>query len=206
MKIVNRDVELVDKLPYNYLLHIVEKAARNCYQSQSKSQDVEPFIKSLIKSGHLSPIEFAEIVFKVTCDRGTSHQLVRHRLMSVSQASTRYCNYSKEQFGNEISVIVPCGIDNSTYSIWRASCLAAEAAYFTLLDYKVKPEVARSVLPHSTATTLYVKMNMREVRHFLKLRLDKHAQADIRDIAHKLLDILHSEYPIFVEDIWGDAI
>ena len=205
MNILERSVELINPPKYETLLSNVEQAARNCYRSQDKITDnsAEPMIRALIKAGHEAMIEFADIEFMITCDRSLSHQLVRHRIgCSYAQESMRYCSYIKDNFYNSVSFIVPYDVTNELYETWRASCLAAEAAYFVLLDNGAKPETARSVLPHCTATHIVVKMNMRAIRHFLELRLDTHAQSDIRDIAYKMLELVHEKYPVFVEDIY----
>lgn len=111
------------------------------------------------------------------------------------------CSYDKDKFGNNVNFIVPCDITNDTYETWRASCLASESAYFVLLEQGAKPETARSVLPNCVATHIVCKMNMRELRHILELRLDTHAQSDIRDIAYKMLALVYDKYPVFVEDL-----
>ena len=204
MIVLERSVDLIHPPSYKTLLSNVEVAARNCYRSHDKMTDnsAEPMIRALIKSGHESVIEMADLEFMITCDRAISHQLVRHRVgCSYAQESMRYCSYVKDNFYNSVSFIVPYDMTNELYETWRASCLAAEAAYFVLLEKGAKPETARSVLPHCTATHIVVKMNMRAIRHFLELRLDTHAQSDIRDIAYKILSLVYENYPVFVEDI-----
>lgn len=200
----SRQVDLIYEPEYETLLSNVEMAARNCYRSHDKITDnsAEGLIRGLIKSGHDAMLEFAELEFMIVCDRATANQIVRHRIgCSYAQESLRYVNYSKEQYGNNVNFIVPYDITNELYETWRASCLAAEAAYFVLLEKGAKPETARSVLPHCTTTHIVVKMNMRAIRHFLELRLDTHAQSDIRDIAYKMLALVYENYPVFVEDI-----
>ena len=204
MNILNRSVELINPPDYKTLLSNVEQAARNCYRSQDKITDnsAEGIIRALIKSGHEGTIEFANLEFMITCDRAISHQIVRHRIgVSYCQESMRFVNYSKDKFGNNVNFIVPHDITNDTYETWRASCLASESAYFVLLEQGAKPETARSVLPQCTATHLVMQLNMRSLRHFLELRLDTHAQSDIRDIAYKMLMIVYEKYPVFVEDL-----
>lgn len=203
MNIVERKVELLTATPYEVALNIVERAGRTCYKSEDKIKDgsAAGFIKGLIKSGHEGIIEFFDVTFKIVCDRQTSHQIVRHRLANYAQTSQRYVNYSNDKWGNNIPFIVPYNMTNELYDAWRASCVTAESAYFVMLEKGAKPEVARSVLPNSTATEICMKMNMRELRHFLKLRCDSHAQDDIRDIAFKMLGLVYKEYPVFVEDI-----
>ena len=205
MIILERSVELINPPKYETLLSNVEQAARNCYRSHDKITDnsAEPMIRALIKSGHEGTIEFANLEFMIVCDRAISHQIVRHRIgTSYCQESMRYCSYNKDVFNNSVNFIVPHDMNNELYETWRASCLAAEAAYFVLLEKGAKPETARSVLPNCVATHIVCKMNMRELRHILEMRLDSHAQSDIRDIAYKMLELVHEKYPVFVEDIY----
>lgn len=204
MNILERSVELINPPKYETLLSNVEQAARNCYRSQDNITDnsAEPMIRALIKSGHFSVIEFAQLQFMIVADRSFLAQWSRHRLMSLAVESQRYCAYNKDKFNNSVNFIVPYDMTNELYETWRASCLAAEAAYFVLLEKEAKPETARSVLPNCVATHIVCKMNMRELRHILEMRLDSHAQSDIRDIAYKMLELVHEKYPVFVEDIY----
>lgn len=203
MIILERSVELINPPKYETLLSNVEMAARNCYRSHDKMTDnsAEGMIRGLIKSGHESVIEFAELEFMITCDRALMAQLTRHRLVNFAIESQRYCAYNKDKFNNNVNFIVPYDMNNELYETWRASCLASESAYFVLLEKGAKPETARSVLPNCVATHIVCKMNMRELRHILEMRLDTHAQSDIRDIAYKMLALVYENYPVFVEDI-----
>lgn len=205
MNILNRSVELINPPSYETLLSNVEIAARNCYRSHDKIKEgsAEGIIRTLIKNSHTAMLEFADLEFMITCDRACANQIVRHRIgHSYAQESTRYCSYNKDKFNNSVNFVIPYDMNNELYETWRASCLTAEAAYFVLLEKGAKPEIARSVLPHCLATHLVMKVNMRALRHFLKLRLDSHAQSDIRDIAYKMLELVHEKYPVFVEDIY----
>lgn len=209
MKIVKRGVYAdEDNIPQHKMLDVIERAARTCYKSEDliTEDSNKKLIKGLIKSGHHAPLEFGTLTFKIICDRATATQIVRHRLASFCAESTRYCNYSKDKFGNEIKVIIPEGLNNETYPIWRAHCLMSETMYFELLSLGAKPEVARSVLPHCLATELSVCMNIRELRHFIDLRCDSHAQKDIRSIATMLLNYLHVFYPVFFDDLYAKYI
>lgn len=104
MRIVNPSIELIDGFKYTSLLKKIERIGRVCYKSEDKITDdsAEQFIRGIIKRGHESVIEHASLSVKVICDRGVTHEIVRHRLASYSQESTRYCNYSKEEFGMEM--------------------------------------------------------------------------------------------------------
>lgn len=205
MEIVKPSAEIVNPVPYETMLDTVEHAIRNCYQSQDKIKEgsAEAIIKGCIARSHFSPLEFGDIVVKLVGDRGLMAQITRHRLASFCISSTRYCNFSKDKFGESIKVIVPQGLTNEAYETWRASMLASEAAYMIMTkDQNMKAEVARSVLPHSLATTIYMKANIREWRHIFELRASKYAQTDIRLLMTELLDRMYEIYPIFFEDLW----
>lgn len=204
MIIVNKSVELVNPPSYEEVLNTVEKASRNCYQSEDKMTDgsAEKIIKFLINNNHFSMIEFADLTFKLVMDRATAMQLTRHRLCTFAIESTRYCNYNKS---GEIKVVVPEGLNDNAYDTWRTSMLMAETAYMMMIqEDKMSAEVARSVLPQCLATTVFMHVNIRELRHILSLRLDKHAQKDIRVIMQDLLELVYGMYPVFFEDIYKE--
>lgn len=204
MKIVNQSIEVLTKTPYEDAVRLVEEAGRTCYKSESKGtvEGAEKFIRGIIKRGHESVIEHFTITVRVITDRGTTHQIVRHRLASYSQESTRYCNYSKDKFGNEITVIKPnFDEDSLNYKNWKSCCEDSEIAYLHLLGDGATPEQARAVLPTCLKTELVMTMNVREWRHFLKMRLDKAAQKEIRDLAQMILEQFKEKYPVFFEDM-----
>lgn len=134
---------------------------------------------------------------------GFSHEIVRHRLASYCQESTRYCNYSKDDFQSEITVIEPSFLDKSAagYRIWERSCKNAETAYFDLLDFGCSPQEARAVLPNSLKTEIVMTADLREWRHFLKLRTSQAAHPQIREVAIPLLNELKSLIPVIFDDI-----
>lgn len=209
MKIIKPSVEFIDSPDYGEVLRKIERIGRVCYKSEDKitEDSAEKFVRGIIKSGHESVIEHVSLSVKVICDRGVSHEIVRHRLASYSQESTRYCNYSKESFGNEITVIEPCFWDKGSLSgeakmtCWRIAMRDAEDAYFTLLEAGCSPQEARSVLPNSLKTEIVMTMNLREWRHFLRLRGSKAAHPQIREVTKMILDEFREKYPVFVEDI-----
>lgn len=122
--------------------------------------------------GHEAMIEHVHMSVRFTVDRGVSHEIVRHRIASYAQESTRYCSYDKEKFGSEITVVRPQAFEPGTeaFDVWKAACQEGERAYFHLLSLGVAPEYARDVLPTSLKTEIVVTMNLREWRHFFKLR------------------------------------
>lgn len=205
MKVIKPSVNLIDPPEYGDLLSRVETAGRVCYKSESKITDgsAEKFVRGIVKRGHEAVLEHSSISVRFVCDRGVSHEIVRHRLASYCQESTRYCNYSKDEFGAEITVIEPYFLDkNSTgYRTWEASCRQAEKAYFDLLKWGCTPQEARTVLPNSLKTEVVMTANIREWRHFCKLRAALTAHPQMREVASELFEILKEKYPVFFEDI-----
>ena len=156
------------------ILEKIEQVARTCYKSEGKIQEgsAAKMVASLIKSGHEAMLEHASVTVKFVVDRGISHELVRHRLASFAQESTRYCNYSNDDFGSEITFIIPEYLDYKSegWNIWKESMKQAEDAYFKMLDFGLSPQQARAVLPNSLKTEVVMTANLREWRHFFKLR------------------------------------
>ena len=205
MKIIEPEVELVDDFDAAAVMRKIEGAGRVCYKSEGniKPESAEKFIRGIIKRGHESVIEHACVSFKIVCDRGVTHELVRHRIASFSQESTRFCDYSAGKFGGELTFIRPCfwSPDDENFRLWRASMEFAERNYLAMRAGGAKPEEARSILPNSLKTEIFVTMNLRELRHFLKLRTDKAAHPQMRQIALKMLDILVEKLPAVFADI-----
>ena len=205
MKIIHSSVQLVDPPSYAELLRKVEVAGRVCYKSEDRIKDgsAEKFVKGIIKRGHEAVIEHGSLSVRFICDRGVTHEIVRHRLASYCQESTRYCNYSNEQFGAEITVIEPLYLKPATfcYNLWRDAMQNAEDTYFALLDEGLTPQEARAVLPNSLKTEIIMTANLREWRHFCKLRASAAAHPQMREVAGMLLEMLKANYPVFFEDI-----
>jgi len=183
---------------------MIERAARLCYKSEKKidEKSYHNFINELIVKGHESIIEHEKATVFIVTDRGVTHEIVRHRIASYSQESTRYCNYNTEQFGNEITVIHPLFYcpDSEQYRIWEESCLMSEMAYIKLI-VDGKPQEARSVLPNSLKTEIAVTFNFREWRHFFNLRCSKFAHPQMQQIAIPLLLFFKKALPSIFSDI-----
>lgn len=160
-------------------------------------------MRSIIERGHESVLEHVSISVRFIVDRGVSHELVRHRLASLSQESTRYCNYSKDGFGREITVIEPTALNlnGSAYIAWLGGCKCSENAYFIMLDSGATPQEARSVLPNSLKTEVVISADLREWRHILRLRTDKAAHPQMREVMVPLLNELKKEVPALFDDI-----
>lgn len=137
MKIIKPRIELINFPTREEVFKKLELCGRVCYKSEDKINDnsAEKFIGNIIKRGHEAVIEHVSLTIKFICDRGVSHEIVRHRLASYCQESTRYCNYSKDGFGNEITVILPCFLEENSpvYNEWYNTCVAAENGYFNML-------------------------------------------------------------------------
>ena len=190
------------------ILKRIEIAARTCYKSDATImiEDIESakrLVSNLIARDHEAMLEHAAISFKWICDRGVSHEIVRHRLASFAQESTRYVNYSKDKFGNEITVIKPLfwEEDSEEYKIWYEACEKAEYVYMKLIGKGATPQEARSILPNSTKTEIVVTMNMRELRHFLSLRAEVYAHPQMRQLAKPMLYELQKNIPVLFDDV-----
>ncbi len=195
MKIVSPNASLLWVTPN--ALQVIEAAGRVCYKSENNISDnsASDFIGKIIKRGHESVIEHASAAFKIITDRGITHEIVRHRIASFSQESTRYCNYSKDKFDNEISVIEPPEMNDATRKSWVTACQTAETEYFNMLAAGATPQIARSVLPTCLKSEIIMTCNFREWRHFLKLRLANGAHPQIIQIAEIIKNELYSKYP-----------
>lgn len=205
MKIIKPSVELINAPSYETLMATIEAAGRTCYKSESKISEgsAEKFIRGIIKRGHEAVIEHGSLSVRFVCDRGVSHEIVRHRLAAYCQESTRYCNYSKGDFGGEITVIKPIYLaeDTPVYRIWKRSCETAEIAYFDLLNEGCTAQEARAVLPNSLKTEVVMTADIREWRHFIKLRNSPAAHPQMREVAGMLAVLFKDNYPVFFEDI-----
>jgi thymidylate synthase (FAD) len=187
------------------MLRLLEAAGRTCYKSEDKITDdsAAGFVGRIVRSGHESVIEHANVTVRLIIDRGVSHELVRHRLAAYSQESTRYANYSQERFGREITVIKPCFWEEGSpeYAIWEQAMRRAEEAYMQLLDQGASPQQARAVLPNSLKTEVVMTANLREWRHVFRLRCQKAAHPQIREVMLGLLDDMHSRIPVLFDDL-----
>lgn len=190
------------------ILQKIEAVARTCYKSEGKIGEgtAEKMVAALIRSGHEAMLEHASVTVKFVCDRGVSHELVRHRVASFAQESTRYCNYSKDDFGGEITFILPFFLNYGTpgFKVWKEQMKSAEKAYFDMLDIGHTPQEARSVLPNSLKTEVNMTCNLREWRWFFKLRaagITGTPHPQMLEVAVPLLCDMKKLIPVIFDDI-----
>lgn len=208
MKIINASYEIMKLDDGEEILKFIEKCGRTCYKSEDKitKDSAKGFVKRILDNGHHSVIEHISMTVKFICDRGVTHELVRHRLVAYSQESTRYCNYSKGKFGGELTFIKPCfwkeDYSNFFYRCWKSACHSAEKNYLDFVKSdNIKPEQARSVLPNSLKTEIVTTANLREWRHIFTLRTSKAAHPQMREIMVPLLKEVKSRVPVLFDDI-----
>jgi thymidylate synthase (FAD) len=231
MKIIKAYYEILNPIIGLEMLKSIERAGRTCYKSEGKitPDSAEEFVKMLIKRGHESVLEHQTISVLFVCDRGVSHEIVRNRIASFSQESTRYCNYSKENFGKEITFIAPLWIRQERIDFvndkgfssglgllskdrmesfyhpdeqfYFAALHHSEQAYFNLINQGWEPQKARSVLPNSLKTEIVVTANLREWRTIFRKRTSQKAHSQMRELMCPLLSELQSKIPIIFDDI-----
>lgn len=200
MKIIQPSVT-IENQNWQELLRRIETKGRVCYKSEDRITDdsAEKFVAGIIKRGHLSVLEHCSVSVKFVVDRGVSHEIVRHRIGAYSQESTRYCNYGHD---DEITVIEPFFFKNNTSltNTWWLAMKGCESDYLDLLKSGATPQEARSVLPNSLKTEIWVTYNLREWRHFFSLRADKAAHPQMRQVAIPLL----LKFKELMPEIFGD--
>ena len=227
MKLIKPYAEILTPIDGNEVLKTIEKVARTCYKSEDLITDdsAKVMVSNLLKRGHEAMIEFYDITVKFVCDRGVSHELVRHRMASYAQESTRYCNYSNEKFGNELTFIIPSCSSLSEgkygYSLFNGAMTLheynekshtnmrflmtlghCEHNYLDLLSSGWTPQQARQVLPNALKTEVNMKCNLREWRHFFKLRCAPAAHPQMRELTIPLLEKMHDLVPIIFDDLY----
>lgn len=185
-------------------LYTIDMAARTCFNSREKStkENREQFIKGLVNRNHGSPIEFVDIIFDVKgISRSCAIQLVRHRIASYCMESQRYVDQATNRY------VIPPTLDYSKNNddksiIFENAVQNCRNAYKELLALGVPKEDARFVLPEAMCTNIMFKMNIRSIRNFISLRLDNHAQWEIRELAQKMVDLMIKEgLKVLIEDL-----
>lgn len=200
MKVIDPSVIVSLQSAPHFIMQTIEDAGRTCYKSEDKINATShvAFIERLVRRGHEAMLEHGYATAHFRIDRGISHELVRHRLASFAQESTRYCNYKDK----DIEFVRPSSMDVYPYELWFNAMLNAEESYQHMMQNGCTPQQARSVLPNSLATDLVVTANLREWRTILKLRCAKDAHPDMRYIMLRLLSDMHKLFPPVFEDIY----
>ena len=233
MILVEPSVKIMEIMRNPGSLQLIEEAGRTCYKSEDAmtAESAVIFTRLRIKEGHDSVIEHSAATVRIICDRGVTHELVRHRICSYSQESTRYCNYAKN---DEIELVEPFFFDpyeknkeinipdlihyrandetsfrgNShpwqmnSFDVWFLTCLWTQWGYMTLInEFNRLPQQARSVLPNSLKTEIVITANFREWRHIFKLRTAEAAHPQMREIMIPLLADFKSRVPVVFDDI-----
>lgn len=204
MKIIKPSFKVIPHIEPAEVLMTLEEIGRTCYLSESNDKvSSADFIRKVLKRGHESVIEHMSFTVRIICDRGVSHELVRHRLASYSQESTRYCDYHKEGENDGCTFIQPYFKDftNEKYECWYNAMYEADKAYRNLRRLGASPQEARGVLPNDLKTEIVMTQNLRSWRHFFKLRTEIYAHPKMRQITIPLLEECKRLYPVIFEDI-----
>ena len=189
MKIIKPLIEVEDYDGIRIMKNI-ERACRTCYRSEGMITDdsYKRLLTNCLNRGHESVLEHEKITVRMTCDIGVYKDLTRHRFGSFSIESTRYCNYGKDKFDNEIKFIDPCNMDEKElFNEWYSACTEIEQRYLKMAELGATPDQMRMILPHSTAAQVTMTCNIREWRHILDLRTKKMTHPAIRQILIPLL-------------------
>lgn len=211
MRVINAGYEIISNLNGAEILKHIERCARVCYKSEDRITDdsAEKMVAALIRSGHEAMLEHYSFTVKFICDRGIANELVRHRIASFAQESSRYCCYAKDKFGKELTFINPCfwEPDSDNYARWFHEMDEAEKTYLAMIEDGATPEQARDILPMSIKTEIVMTANLREFRHFFKLRAEgvtgkPHPQ--MLEITIPLLKELKQKIPVVFDDIMSE--
>lgn len=226
---------MLDRFKRQQVIGRIATVARTCYKSEAMrtADRDEALVKRLIESKHEAMLEFVDVTVKFTTSIGITREIIRHRMASFANESTRYCNYSKDKFNGELTFIIPSWLDipegdwqldsywdvdsnktklqlpveeGTAASSWLSAMEHAETAYRILTNKGWKAEQAREVLPMCTKSEICMKANLREWRHFFKLRCHHTAHPDIRVLALDLLKQMHERIPIVFDDLYKEFI
>lgn len=207
MKIIEPWIE-VEHFDGKKIMQNIERACRTCYRSEGLITDdsYKKLLKNCINRGHESVLEHEKITVRMCVDIGVYKDLTRHRFGSFSIESTRYCNYGKDKFDNEIKFIKPCNIEGSSelWSNWIGAMDFIEREYIAMSNNGATPDQMRMILPHSTAAEVTMTANIREWRHILDLRTKKMTHPSIRQVLIPLLLLFKKEMPELFNNIEYD--
>ena len=219
MKIIEPSYEILTNIDGNKILKDIELAGRCCYKSEDKITDDSciEFVQNLLNRGHLAMIEHSFLSVKFICNRGFTHEMVRHRLCAFAQESTRFVNYSKDKHGSEITVIRPPFLHESKRPMpedwkhdanflnneldWLAAMKHAELSYLKLISNGCTPNEARGVLPIDVKTEITVSCNLREWIHIFKMRTPNTAHPSMQQLMRPLCTELKTRIPLIFDEL-----
>ena len=208
MQIVDPYIQ-VEKVDGLKIMKNIERACRTCYRSEGKisEESYKTLLNNCITRGHESVLEHEKITIRMFCDIVVYKDLTRHRIASFSIESTRYCNYGKDKFNNEIKFIKPCNMEGGTelYTKWENTCKEIEKNYIEMSKLGALPDQLRMILPHSTAAEVTMTANIREWKHILNLRASSHTHPSIRQLMIPLLLHFKEIMPEIFEDVPYDT-
>jgi len=202
MKIVKPSYQILTELDGKSILQQIEVIARTCYKSEDKITETSgiALVKNLIKRGHEAMIEHGPLIsIRFIANRGFTHEIVRMRLASFAQESTRYCNYSKGKFDGNVTFCMPEYIIDKDQ--FKKHCEKAETAYLNMIEEGYPAQIARDILPIGVKAEIVVSTNIREWRHILKLRTDNASHPIMHELMRPLLKDLQNKVPILFDDI-----
>jgi thymidylate synthase (FAD) len=214
MKVIEASYEIINLGDGVDILRFLEKIGRVCYKSEGliTEDSYLKFIKMLLDRGHEAMLEHYSFSVRFISNRGFTHELVRHRLAAFAQESTRWCNYSQEKFGGELTFIKPLWTKSEdrqkgsklkivTVNGWLKDMESVEMSYLYALRDGLAPQEARGFLPNDLKTEIVMTANLREWRHVLKLRTAKNAHPDMRNLMVPLGQELQSKVPVVFDDV-----
>ncbi len=209
MRIIEPTFEVLDCPPCDDILSRIERAGRTAYKSEDRidGDSARKFVAGIVKKQHHSVLEHCSVSVLFTVDRGVSHELVRHRLASYTQESTRYCSYDKGKFGSELTFIRPVfwPVGHPNYDKWLTAMQRAEDTYMAMLHNGASAQEARSVLPNSLKTDVVMTTNLREWHHVLVLRTSMAAHPQMRQVMNPFLGEMQRLVPVVFDDIIAGA-
>ena len=190
------------------MLKRIERACRTCYRSENliTEESYKTLLKNCLNRGHESILEHEKVSIRIICDIGVYKDLTRHRFASFSIESTRYCNYGKDKFDNEIKFIKPSHIEEGTnlYNTWKEGLENIEKSYLKMAELGALPDQLRMLLPHSTASEVNMTCNLREWKHVLSLRCTNHTHPAIRQLLIPLLLKFKEDMPEIFSNVSYD--
>lgn len=199
---IPQSFKILGIFPENNLLEFIENIARVSHMSHNKTEpgSAKKLLSIIIKNNHNTILEFGEMIVEFLTDRGNTHELVRHRIASFNQTSTRFVDYKKKQL-DFIKPVWLKDMSNESINVYIEACQQSQDSYLKLLGLGWKPQQARCVLNHSIASNIVIKANLREWKHIFKLRTAPDAHPQIKSLMTELLIETKKKIPLIFDDI-----